>query len=150
MARKLIIDKDKVIELRRKGLSHQAIADKLGVSKSGITKCINSLPADLFRAASIEEYKENKVSELLDTERRALQILQEALNAMKSSGLSTKQAKDLIDIIQKIDNITRLEQGKATSHIIRETFNDLSEEDKDYFRKMGEQRRLKVVSGGKK
>jgi Mn-dependent DtxR family transcriptional regulator len=136
-----------MIELKSDGLSNAAIASKLGVSTSAITKQLNKLPKELLEDVDVDKYIENKGKELYKLEKQLTNLIANGLLNVTSGKLSIQQIKNLISGLQVVDNMNRLLHGEATEIVEKKLWKDLPERDKKFYKDLAKQRQLKIVGG---
>lgn len=110
-----------------------------GKDKSGTTKaCWKYLKDNGTLPKYVETYEAIKPMYIKKTEAKLLSIVNKVIDNIESDPtildeLDTKDLGSLISSYEKIDKIGRLEEGKATSHVVSErrsfTLNDIVEAD---------------------
>lgn len=99
------------LSLRLKGNNYEAIAVNMGLSESGIKKCMKHFAPIIHEMENVESYREIKSNILSAME---MVLLKEMSNPEK---LAKASINNLAYAFQQINNANRLEQGQSTANV---------------------------------
>jgi biotin operon repressor len=136
------INEQELILYLGQGLTHEQIAQKMGVSRPAITKAVGRLPQDIMIKADIKEFRLLRADAFAQIQQSIINIMKMKL-AREGDKISLNQLGTLFGILYDKE---RLEQGKATEHIAHATYKQLTPEDRKMLRDFINQRTKRIVA----
>lgn len=128
MGRKRKIDTKELVDLAQstqdngKPLTHEQMADALGVTRGAVTKALKKIPPSILATRNVETFRNARADIFAEAQRLALIYLMDPLK------LKSASPQQLMTVIGILYDKERLEQGKATEHIAVAQVNKLDPE----------------------
>jgi transposase len=146
MGRKSQINEQELILYLGQGLTHQQIADKIGVSRPAVTKAVGKLPKDLVIQKDLKQFRGMRADAFAEIQQSILNIIKSKL-IREGEKISVQQLGTLFGILYDKE---RLEQGKATEHVAHATFKQLTTEDRKMLKDFIKKRTKRIVDNAHK
>lgn len=130
MGRKRKINDLELIYLHGLGMTHQQIADKLGVTRSTVTVAIGKIKdeyPDLLKAEDLETFRNRESDHLGELRRFLLAAIKQKVLKMNLNQISFQQLSTLYGTIFDKDRLLR---GEATEHVAHAHKGMLDAEDR--------------------
>ena len=127
MGRKAKINDLELIYLYGMKLTHDEIAEKLGVTRSSVTNRLSKLKQEspeLLIAKDVQEFRKQETDDLANMRRMILAALKQKLVKTNLSQVSLQQLGAIYGILFDKDRLLR---GEATEHIAHATYNQLDD-----------------------
>lgn len=101
------------------------IADALGVARTSLSYHVNKswkVEREMFKDELMQHFASNKRAHFVNISENAIKVLSRALQDLATREIppSTREAKDAAGIIEALDKILRLDDGKPTDIIANE------------------------------
>lgn len=141
MARKRVIDNNRLLVLIGMGLNHQQIADEFGCARSTVTKAIAKLEKEqpnLFLETSVEQFKLNEADTLAKARMYIANLIIPSLQAMNWKEMSPEMLRKLGLLADKFLSMERLLRGEATSHVAHGVIHQVDKEQLEDMKKIAQ------------
>ena len=117
MGRPAVVTDEQLIPLMKEGLNHREISERLGVTRSAVTRAMKRVDPTSILNFSVEEFKkkENEMSAKLRMQ--AYNLLSLGLTKLQGDRCSVAELKQIAEIMRKLWDMERVTEGQPTELI---------------------------------
>ena len=112
MGRPRIVNDEQLIPLMKEGLNHREIAEKLGVTRSAVTRAMQRVDPTHILNFSVEEFKRNENEMSAKLRMQAYNLLSLGLMKLQGDRCSVAELKQIAEIMRKLWDMERVTEGQ--------------------------------------